>query len=82
VYMPRGVPHTFRIQSPVARLLGVMTPGAFEELFRNLSVPADERTLPEPDTVPFDVPAVMAEQVRLGTLVVGPPMSAAEAAGA
>jgi len=25
---------------------------------------------------------VMAEQVRLGTLVVGPPMSAAEAAGA
>ena len=82
VFMPRGVPHTFRIQSPAARLLGVMTPGAFEELFRNLSVPAEERTLPEPDTVPFDVPAVMAEQARLGTLVVGPPMSAAEASRA
>jgi quercetin dioxygenase-like cupin family protein len=82
VYMPRGVPHTFRIQSPAARLLGVMTPGAFEELFRNLSVPAEERTLPEPDTVPFDVPAVMAEQARLGPLVVGPPMSAAEASRA
>ena len=79
VYMPRGVPHTFRIQSPVGRLLGVMTPGAFEDLFRSLSVPADERALPEPDSVPFDVPAVMAEQARLGTVVVGPPMAIAEA---
>ena len=75
VYMPRGVPHTFRIHSPAARLLGVMTPGAFEELFRNLSVPADARTLPAPGIVPFDVPAVMAEQTRLGTIVVGPPMT-------
>jgi quercetin dioxygenase-like cupin family protein len=29
VYMPRGVPHTFRVKSPVARMLGIMTPGAF-----------------------------------------------------
>lgn len=75
VYMPRGVPHTFRIKSPVARLLGVMTPGAFEQLFRDLSIPADERALTEPGTVPFDIPAVMAEQIRLGTTVVGPPMA-------
>jgi quercetin dioxygenase-like cupin family protein len=79
VYMPRGVPHTFRVKSPVARMLGIMTPGAFEQLFRNLSVPADERTLPEPGTVPFDIPTVMAEQMRLGTRVVGPPMGAEEA---
>ena len=43
-------------------LLGVIAPGQFEELFRNLSVPAGERALPEPGSVPFDVPAVMAEQ--------------------
>jgi mannose-6-phosphate isomerase-like protein (cupin superfamily) len=79
VYMPRGVPHTFRVRSPVARMLGIMTPGAFEQLFRNLSMPARERTLPEPGTVPFDIPAVMAEQTRLGTQVVGPPMAAEEA---
>jgi quercetin dioxygenase-like cupin family protein len=78
VYMPRGVPHTFRIKSPVARMLGIMTPGAFEQLFRNLSVPASERTLPKPGTVPFDVPTVMAQQTRLGTQVVGPPMAADE----
>jgi quercetin dioxygenase-like cupin family protein len=79
VYMPRGVPHTFRIQSPVSTMLGIMVPGAFEQLFRDLSVPADERALPEPGTVPFDVSAVMAEQIRLGTEVVGPPMGAEEA---
>jgi quercetin dioxygenase-like cupin family protein len=27
VYMPRGVPHTFRVKSPSARMLGIMTPG-------------------------------------------------------
>jgi hypothetical protein len=60
-------------------MLGIMTPGAFESLFRNLSVPADERTLPKPGVVPFDVPTVMAEQIRLGTQVVGPPVAAEEA---
>jgi mannose-6-phosphate isomerase-like protein (cupin superfamily) len=76
VYMPRGVPHTFRVESPVARLLGVIAPGRFEELFRNLSVPAGERALPIPGSVPFDVASVIAEQTRLGTQVVGPPMAA------
>jgi quercetin dioxygenase-like cupin family protein len=75
VYMPRGVPHTFRVESPVARLLGVISPGAFEQLFLNLSIPADERALPGAGTVPFDASAVMAEQTRLGTEVVGPPMA-------
>src|ERR1700759_2026318 len=30
VFMPRGVPHTFRVQSASATILGVMTPGHFE----------------------------------------------------
>jgi quercetin dioxygenase-like cupin family protein len=76
VFMPRGNPHTFRIQSPSATILGVMTPGEFEQLFRNLGIPAGERALPTPGIVPFDVPAVMAEQERLGTTVVGPPLTA------
>ncbi len=78
VFMPRGVPHTFRIESSVARLLGVMTPGAFEQLFRRLGLPAGERALPKRGTVPLDIPAVMAEQTRLGTRVVGPPMGLEE----
>ena len=79
VYMPRGVPHTFRVESASAQVLGVMAPGQFEQLFRNLSVPAGERALPAPGTVPLDIPAVMAEQARLGTEVVGPPLGPDEA---
>jgi quercetin dioxygenase-like cupin family protein len=76
VFMPRGVPHTFRVQSESARVLGVMTPGEFEGLFRELGVPAAQRALPAPGTVPFDVARVIDEQRRRGTEVVGPPMSA------
>ena len=74
VFMPRGVPHSFLVESDVAVMLGVMTPGGFEQLFRTLSVPAAARTLPPTGTVPLAVADVMAEQRALGTEVVGPPM--------
>jgi quercetin dioxygenase-like cupin family protein len=74
VFMPRGVAHTFRVQSATARILGVMTPGGFEGLFRELGMQATQRALPEPGTVPFDVPRVMEAQRRRGTEVVGPPL--------
>jgi quercetin dioxygenase-like cupin family protein len=74
VFMPRGVAHTFRVQSATARILGVMTPGGFEGLFRDLGMQAAQRALPEPGTVPFDVPRVMEAQRRRGTEVVGPPL--------
>jgi len=76
VFMPRGVPHTFRVDGPSARVLGIMTPGGFESLFRELGVPAARRTLPDPGIVPFDVARVMVEQQRRGTEVVGPTMPA------
>ena len=74
VYMPRGVPHTFRVDSDDAVILGVMTPGTFESLFRELGVPAQNRTLPPAGAVPFDVARVMAAQEERGTRVVGPPL--------
>jgi quercetin dioxygenase-like cupin family protein len=76
VWVPRGVPHGFRIESPVASLLGIIAPGEFENVFRNLSVPARERTLPPEGEVVLDIPALAAEQAARGTLVVGPPMEA------
>ncbi|MFL5860246.1 MAG: cupin domain-containing protein [Solirubrobacteraceae bacterium] len=77
VYMPRGVPHTFRVDSDGAVILGVMTPGTFASLFPELGVPAPERTLPPPGAVPFDVARVMAAQEERGTRVVGPPLAPA-----
>ena len=50
VFLPRGVPHTFRIVSQVpGRNLGIVTPGGFENFFvemasRGLEIPTD---LPE-----------------------------------
>src|SRR4051812_46348796 len=77
VFMPRGIPHTFRIQSPAAVMLGVIAPGAFESLFRNLSIPAAERALPPRGAVPLDIPAVMAEEGGAGHAGGGPPLTTA-----
>jgi mannose-6-phosphate isomerase-like protein (cupin superfamily) len=74
LYVPRGVPHTFRVAAGVAQVVGIMTPGEFTGLFRTLGFAAEHRALPEPGSVPLNVPAVMAEQLRRGTEVVGPPM--------
>jgi quercetin dioxygenase-like cupin family protein len=76
VWMPRGVPHAFRIESPVAVLLGVITPGEFEGVFRNLSIPATERALPPAGTAPLDLAALTAELAAHGTENVGPPIGA------
>jgi quercetin dioxygenase-like cupin family protein len=34
VFLPRGIPHTFRVRSAEARLLSLYTPGGFEGYFR------------------------------------------------
>lgn len=44
-FLPRGVPHTFKILSDTARWLVYMTPGGFEEYFRMLGRPAERLTL-------------------------------------
>jgi quercetin dioxygenase-like cupin family protein len=80
VWMPRGVPHGFRIQSATATMLGIITPGSYEHLFRALGSPARARALPPAEAVQLDVPALIAEMTARGTRVVGPPISAEEAA--
>jgi|SRR5581483_6405986 len=37
VMFPRGVPHTFRVLTPTARTVGVITPAGFEDFFRALA---------------------------------------------
>src|SRR5437763_8531965 len=71
--------HTHFADSDGAVILGVMTPGHFETLFRELGVPAQKRTLPPADAVPFDVARVIAAQEERGTRVVGPPLAPADA---
>ena len=61
--MPRGVPHAFRVESEAARMLGVMSPGDFEHLFRDPQR-AGRRRRCRPRARRPDVARVMAEQRR------------------
>jgi len=45
-FAPRGIPHTFRILTPEARMVNVITPGGFENFFRTLGWPAGVGAMP------------------------------------
>jgi quercetin dioxygenase-like cupin family protein len=49
IWLPKGVPHRFRItgNSP-ARFLGLALPGGLERLYRAVGVPAERRPCPAP----------------------------------
>jgi mannose-6-phosphate isomerase-like protein (cupin superfamily) len=58
---PRNIPHRFTIGADGARMIWVLTPGGFEDLLEEASVPAEADTLPPADLAP---PADIAEIVR------------------
>ena len=45
---PRDIPHRYSIGPEGCRMLFICTPGGFENLVREMSVPAERRTLPPP----------------------------------
>jgi quercetin dioxygenase-like cupin family protein len=57
-FLPRGVPHTFKILSEEARWLVYMTPGGFEDYFRIIGRPAESLTLD------YNPPAPNFKQMR------------------
>ena len=57
-FLPRGVPHTFRVQSNYVRMLTYITPGGFEEFFRQIGRPA-EALMPEPNPAAPDFARIM-----------------------
>ena len=77
VFLPRGVPHTFRIDgtSP-ARFLGWLTPGGGEQFFADAGRPAAGPGLP-PETPP-DIESLKRAGARHGLEIIGPPMVAGE----
>jgi mannose-6-phosphate isomerase-like protein (cupin superfamily) len=53
-FAPHAIPHRYTVGSEGCRMLFIMTPGGFEQLVRDMSVPAQARALPpavaeEPD---------------------------------
>lgn len=45
---PRDIPHKYTVGDEGCRMLFICTPGGFEKLVREMSVPARSRTLPPP----------------------------------
>jgi mannose-6-phosphate isomerase-like protein (cupin superfamily) len=45
---PRDIPHRYSIGDEGCRMLFICTPGGFENLVRDMSMPAERRTLPPP----------------------------------
>src|SRR5918997_4127709 len=49
---PRDVPHKFSVGPDGARMIWVLTPGGFENLIDEASVPAETPTVPPPSVLP------------------------------
>jgi len=72
VWLPRGIPHCFKIESETAKLIEISTPAGFEQFHIGMGEPASAPVIPEPG--PVD-PAALAEAVAsYGGKVLGPPM--------
>ncbi|MCG8922644.1 cupin domain-containing protein [Lentzea sp. CC55] len=70
VFLPRRVPHSYRITSERADLLLISTPGGLEKMFRHAG--RDLRT-PRPDGFEIPLP-LLAEAAEIsGNVVLGPP---------
>jgi mannose-6-phosphate isomerase-like protein (cupin superfamily) len=65
-YGPRNVPHTFKVESTVARWLSFAMPAGFERFFFETGQPAQSLTIPPPPTVPPDLEQISSTLERYG----------------
>jgi quercetin dioxygenase-like cupin family protein len=73
VWQPRGVPHSFRVESEGARALVIFMPGGIERMFEDGGVPAGESAGPPQQE--YDLEAAAALAKRYGFEVVGPQLA-------
>ena len=74
---PKGVPHTYRIESPNGgRCLSITMRGDFERFVREVSRPAERLELPPPAGPPSAdaIQALKAGAAKFGIELVGPPL--------
>ena len=77
-FAPAGAPHTFRLDSPDAKLLLLITPGAsgHEGMVAEMGEPAAAHEIPGPPDGPPDFAALGAIAAKHGTTILGPPPGA------
>ncbi|WP_330284877.1 quercetin 2,3-dioxygenase [Streptomyces sp. NBC_00588] len=75
VWLPRNIPHTFRVDSPTARVLVLCVPGGFEAFFSDIGRPAARHTPPPASEEPPDLAAMARHARTYGVELLGPPMA-------
>ena len=73
VWLPRGCPHAFRVDSEQARVLALSVPGGHEQFFRLAGEPAASFDLSAVPTVPPDLERMAEAAGRTGVEILGPP---------
>lgn len=74
-WAPRGIPHTFRIDSETARMLVFALPAGLEHFFAVVGREAQSRTLPPPNPSPPQIATLVELAAQYGIDVVGPPLT-------
>ena len=72
VLAPRQVPHTYRVESDLARWLVINSPAGFEQFLLAMSEPAPAAELP-PSGRPADPQALALAAAEYGIEILGPP---------
>jgi mannose-6-phosphate isomerase-like protein (cupin superfamily) len=72
VWLPRDVPHTFRVDSETVRQLELMTPAGIEQFHIDASDPAPSAELPPPGEP--DIPRLVTVIADYDAEIVGPPL--------
>jgi hypothetical protein len=71
--MPRGVPHTFRVEGDApARLLIMTAPAGFERFIRASGIPAGDHTAPAPPPTAMDIERMLATAPSYGIEFLAP----------
>lgn len=69
---PRGVPHTYRVESETARWFLINSPAGFERFLRAVGEPAPGAQMP-PEGRPLDPAAMAQHAAEQGIDIIGPP---------
>lgn len=73
VWLPRDIPHTFRVDSDGCRFLEFLTPAGFEQFHTDAGDPAAAIEIPPPAAP--DIPRLLAAIEPYDAEIVGPPMA-------
>lgn len=80
VFLPRGVPHGFVVESDTpVRMLTLLVPGGGERIFVEAGRPAEGPGLPP--AAPPDIPTLKRVAQKYGNDIVGPPMTRTRPSG-